>query len=136
MFSLLGTINEESTVEVFEDGGYLIAIPGYFEDGHKYNVHIGDYRNSNDAICYSAIPEQGATLYPQLNGTLYTYTPLLLTTDSSPFSLTVIDEDTLETSTLIDSVFVRKKQYHNKVYRIRKLLPPTYKTGARMIEEE
>lgn len=136
MFTLDGTINSSVTANVFEDGGYVIYIPGSYEDGASYSIHIGDYRNALDPVCYSGIPEQGSSIYPQLNGVLYAYTPLLQITGVNPYSVTVINESTLSVQTLIDVLFVRKKQFYNKVYRIRKVLPPRYKTGPRSILEE
>lgn len=136
MFTLSGTVNEASSVEVFSDGGYELRIAGEFESDHTYRVYIGDYRSESDPVCYSSIPKQGSSIKPQLNGVLYAYTPLLAPSGSYPYSITVVDELTLDTQTLTDILYARLRQFYNRVYRLRKALSPKYKTGARAITEE
>lgn len=130
------SITEVDKTEVFEDGGRKIIISGTFESGVSYNVYIGDHRDSTDAICYSGIPDQGNEIYPELNSTLIAYTPLLLPSGEFPYSVTVINTSTSETQTLIDILYVRLKQYFNRVYKYRSMLNPKYKSGPKAIDLE
>ena len=122
---------------VFMDGGRRIAISGSFELGNPYKVFIGDYKNDLDAVCYSGICEQGNIIYPELNNILIAYTPLLIPTGAiNPYSITVINNNTLESHVLLDCILVYNKQFYTKVYEIRKLLLPGYLTGPINIENE
>ena len=129
-------VNGSNTAELFEDGGMELVIAGTFEKDRPYKVYIGDHKDTTDAICYSGVPGQGNSIYSEINNKLYVYTPMLVSTGSTPYSLTVLDTVTLATQVLPDCVYVRKKQFFNKVYSLRKILPPIYKTGARIIKEE
>lgn len=122
--------------EVFNNGGWELIITGVFEQGHSYKVYIGDYKTSADAVCYSGVLDQGNIIYPELNNTLYSYTPLLNVTDSNPYSVTIIDIGTLESHTLVDCLYVRNKQYNSKVYFYKKCLIPNYKLGSFEVSEE
>jgi hypothetical protein len=122
--------------EIFNNGGYEIIISGIFEQGYSYNIFIGDYKNDSDAICYSGIPEQGNTIYPELNNTLYVYTPLLNITGSDPYSITVINVVTLESKTLLNCLYVRNKQFNSKVYSYKKNLFNKYEVGPIDIMDE
>jgi hypothetical protein len=122
--------------EIFCNGGYELIISGIFEHNFSYNVFIGDYKNDNDAICYSGIPEQGNIIYPELNNTLYVYTPLLNITGNYPYSVTVMNTSTLESRTLLNCLYVRNKQFNSKVFNYKKNLFSNYELGPMDITEE
>ena len=130
------SINSIDKSEISNDGGYELIISGVFDQGSSYNVFIGDFLNADDAKCYSGIPEQGNIIYPELDNTLYAYTPLLNITDSSPYSITVVNIDTLETRILLNCLYVRNKQFCSKVYTYRNNLFSNYELGPMNITEE
>lgn len=130
------SLTEINQSEVFDSGGWELVINGVFEPKNRYNVFIGDYKNNNDAICYSGIFDQGNIIYPELNNVLYAYTPLLNISGENPYSVTVLNVDTLESRTLLDCLYVRKRQYHSKVYEYKRNLIPNYKLGPINITEE
>lgn len=129
----LDSINIDS---IFDSGGHEIVISGSFEEAHTYYVYIGDYKSSSDSLCYSGISDQGNVIVPEVNNTLYAYSPLLNSTGSTPYSVTVIDTSTLESHTLVDVLYVYKKQYLSKIYNYRKMLEPNYLYGPYDIREE
>jgi hypothetical protein len=123
-------------LEIFNNGGYELIISGVFEQDSSYNVFIGDFKNDSDAICYSGVPEQGNIIYPELDNTLYVYTPLLNITGSNPYSITVINISTLETRTLLNCLYVRNKQFNSKTYSYKKNLFNNYELGPIDVTEE
>jgi len=133
MAFVLDSINKE---RVSEDGGHELLVSGTFEAGHTYYVYIGDFKTSSDAICYSGVSDQGNVIIPEVNNTLYAYTPLLTTTGTTPYSVTVIDVSTAESHTLTDSIYIDKKQFLSKIYLYRKMLSPKYIYGPNNIKEE
>ena len=130
------SINFVDKSEIFNDGGYELIISGVFEQGASYNVFIGDFLNGGDAKCYSGIPEQGNIIHPELNNTLYAYTPLLNITNNNPYSITVMNVDTLETRIILNCIYVRRKQFYSKVYAYRNNLFSNYELGPMDITEE
>jgi hypothetical protein len=130
------SINSVDKLEIFNDGGHELIISGVFENGASYKVLIGDFLNDDDAECYSGIPEQGNIIYPELDNTLYVYTPLLNIADSSPYSITVINVDTLETRSILNCLYISNKQFYSKVYTYRNNLFSNYELGPMNITEE
>lgn len=116
---------------VFNNGGYELVVTGVFEDGGTYSVTIGA-----DGVCYSGIPGQGNTIYPETGISLYAYTPMLEPTSGTAYSVTVINLSTLESHTLSNVLTVLPKQYLSKIYSFRRMLAPDYLYGAGHIKEE
>jgi hypothetical protein len=122
---------------LFCDGGHKITVYGNFEENGNYNIFIGDHKNTTDSICYSGIPGQRNLIYPELNNSLIGYTPLLnITGVVYPYSVTVVNSDSLEAHVLIDCLYIYNRQFYTKVYEIRKNLLPCYLTGPINIDNE
>lgn len=115
-----------------EDGGHEIQISGAFEDGHRYNVYIGELGSPLDLACYSGKPSQGNVIYPWTSGILRVYSPVL--TPDRIVSVTVVDWDALEGHILSNVGTTVFRSYKSLTYALRKVLPIFYKTGARSVE--
>jgi len=126
---------------VLSDGGREIIITGVFEEGHSYKVFMGDLGTVGDPGCCSGIPGQGYLIYPSppvLGGAftrLVVYSPKV-NPSVTPYTITVIDYNTLEAHTLSAVITACKNQYFTTVYSMKRLFPPHYKTGSRSIELE
>jgi len=116
-----------------EDGGHEIRVSGSFEDGHRYQVYIGELGSTSDLACYSGKPGQGNVIYPWTTGILRCYSPVLA--PDRTVSVTVQDLDTAEEHTLVDAGTTVFRHYKSLVFTLRKVLPIFYKTGPRDISQ-
>lgn len=127
------SLTSVSPDRISEDGGHEIVISGIFEIGHRYLAFIGDVGGTLDHPCYSGKPGQRNYLYLQADGTLKCYTPRL--PPGMTLSITVKDGDSAESHKLESSITTTYQDFHTTVFKIRKVLPVFYKTGARDIEQ-
>ena len=114
-------------------GGYLIEIVGAFELGNRYQVYLGNTGTTLDPVCYSGVRGQGSVVYPLSAVLMRAYTPRVAS-DTSAYTVTVLNLDTLEGHVLAGSVTAEKVQYQSTVFGLRGVAPPRWKTGPRTLE--
>ena len=115
------------------DGGYRIEIAGTFVVGHRMQFHLGVLGSAFDPSCYSGVPGQGATVYPDSTVLAVAYTPLLPAGEL--IILFAKDLDTSETDTLASAVAVLLPSYDLATFGLRAVLPPHWLTGPRRMEQ-
>lgn len=126
---------------IFSDGGRMLVVTGIFEKGHRYKVYLGDTGTVIDPECYSGIPGQGNLVFPRpslLGGiydTLVAYSPKVVA-NPIPYSITVLDYDTLEAQFLGSVVTTIKPQFFTSVYATRRLYPPDLFVGPKDVSRE
>jgi hypothetical protein len=132
------TLFSFSPLIVPDAGGVLVEMRGSFVMGHRHRARIGDTLLPIDPKCYSGIPGQGDILYPLTENTLRAYSPRLRHTAgvAAPYSVLLVDLETLEQGILMNVVEVCRQSYSDATYALRKVLPLHYLTGARDISQE
>lgn len=129
------SISVASPTQFSEDGGHQIEVTGVFVLGNQHRIHIGATGTASDPQCHSGKAGQGNILYPVSATLLRGYTPAGLPPGAS-YDVYVVDLDTSENDSLTDEVTIEERQYYTKVYSMRKQMPPYYKTGPRIIDQE
>lgn len=135
------SLTSQTPTVISSDGGREIVITGVFEAGHRYQVHIGDLGSNADPVCHSGIAGQSSIVYPRrfiaggVLDTITAYSPKM-NAGAVPYSIFVLDPDSLEAHVLSGSITVVKRQFFTTVYAIRHMQPPKYDVGPRRIDLE
>lgn len=135
------SITSVSPTEILSDGGHKIEVTGLYEAGHRYQVNMGDLGSNADPVCYSGIPGQAEVVFPRKSTSggaldlLTVYSPRV-NPSPAPYSIYVLDLDTLEAHVLSSVVTTTKHQFFTNVYAVRSVQPPKYKVGPRSINLE
>lgn len=126
------TVTAIDRTEVLEHGGYELNITGTFERGHTYRVYIGPTGTVTDEQAHSGVAGQKTVIIPYSLVQLRVYTPRVA--PGVIHDVLVEDIATLGTDVVAASLTGRARDYGSKVFKIRKLYPPFYRSGPRSIE--
>ena len=113
------------------DGGYLLKIIGVFEVDTAHRVHVGLNGSSNDPVCYAG-QGQGSLALPFTATELRVFTPRLALGLLSVF---VLQTATTDSDSLLGVLTSVKPDFKSRVFDMRRILPPFWKTGPRSMEQ-
>jgi hypothetical protein len=124
------TLTSISPEKAHEPGGDRLTIFGDFSSyiGQKFLVFIGPNGDITDEPAYSAIPEQGAVLYPRTESFIWCYLPTL---DEGVYNVYVRLEDGSQDGLLANAIEIFKPQYYDTVFKLRRLYSPHFLVGPR-----
>jgi len=123
-----------SPATISEDGGTELELSGAFTVQHRYRVYLGGLGTAADPGCPSGKAGQGFDVYPWTADTLKCFSPVLA--PGGPYTVTVVDQDDATSDQLVGAVAVTQRQFQSKVYAMRRLFTPWFKTGPRAVDRE
>ena len=97
-----------------------------------YNrVHVGNSGTASDPVCYAG-QGQGSIVLPFTPTELRVFTPRL---ELGLLSVFVIQTATTDTDNLLGVLTTVKPDFKSRVFDMRRILPPFWKTGPRSMEQ-
>lgn len=127
-YSLAGVLLESVTPSTLEDdGGYEMRLRGLFKDETAVVVLIG--ADLVEHRCYSAKSGQGYSPRPRSPTVIVVATPPL-----PPGVYTVRVVQGMDDDELFNAVTIVRRVWKSKTRDFRRLLPPWYKMGPRLLE--
>ena len=124
----------EGDSEIDNKGGARLVLSGDFPD-RAYTIHVGPLGTAGDPAVYSGVPGQGNVIKVE-DGKITFGAPTLPT--GGPYFFFLVPENPLGPSARTSQplLTVRNHNIDPSAFDLRRLLPPTYRTGPRSAERE
>lgn len=117
-------VTDVSPAVVKSDGGYLLTFTGEFKEEP---IAVDILYPGNSVRCYSGKSGQGDVAFPDSETVLTVSTPVLPV--SGPFDIQVTQG--LEVVTLYRALTSVAPDFHERVFKMRRIFPRWYATGVR-----
>lgn len=120
---------------VMNDGGWFFVVTNTAQFGaDRYAVHLGPAGDSSDPVCYPGVAGEGR-FADVINGKyLELYSPIVI--QGVGYFLTFVDELGNEDPSDDPVLDVVAHVERNRIYSMRRLMPPKWFTSARKVKDD